>query len=218
MMEALRPSIEEAQPISSQELALDYIGKRSNQVGVPRAQRVAYARDILQKELLPHVGQGQYCEGRKAYYLGYMVRAVVCVGGVCVGVCVCVFLQQSFTSALFGRQTPTVLRVLFASSQQSKTINQSSKSNQTKQVHRLLLVALRRRREDDRDHYACKRLDLGGPLLAGLFRLLFRKLCKDVRSYVQRAVDAGKEVRGVWWRWLLGGWPREGFFGGGKGG
>lgn len=34
MMELLRPSIEEAQPIHSQELALDYIGKRSNQVCV----------------------------------------------------------------------------------------------------------------------------------------------------------------------------------------
>jgi hypothetical protein len=42
-------------------------------VGVPRAQRVQYARDILQKELLPHVGQGQYCETKKAYYIGYMV-------------------------------------------------------------------------------------------------------------------------------------------------
>jgi DNA-directed RNA polymerase II subunit RPB2 len=37
-------------------------------------------------------------------------------------------------------------------------------------VHRLLLVSLKRRREDDRDHYANKRLDLGGPLLSGLFR------------------------------------------------
>jgi hypothetical protein len=33
MMEALRPSIEEAQPINSQQLALDYIGKRASQVG-----------------------------------------------------------------------------------------------------------------------------------------------------------------------------------------
>jgi DNA-directed RNA polymerase II subunit RPB2 len=32
MMEALRPSIEEAQPIHSQQLALDYIGKRASQV------------------------------------------------------------------------------------------------------------------------------------------------------------------------------------------
>jgi len=51
---------------------------------------------------------------------------------------------------------------------------------------RLMLVALKRRGEDDRDHYANKRMDLGGPLLAGLFRLLFRKLCKDMRQYVQR--------------------------------
>ncbi len=55
-------------------------------------------------------------------------------------------------------------------------------------------VALKRRPEDDRDHYANKRLDLGGPLMAGLFRMLFRKLAKDVRGYVQRCVDNGKEV------------------------
>ena len=61
-------------------------------------------------------------------------------------------------------------------------------------VHRLMLVVLKRRAEDDRDHYANKRLDLGGPLLAQLFRQLFRKLCKDVRGYVQRCVDGGKEV------------------------
>ena len=52
-------------------------------------------------------------------------------------------------------------------------------------------VALGRRNEDDRDHYANKRLDLGGPLLAGLFRHLFRKVTKDVRGAVQRAVDKG---------------------------
>jgi DNA-directed RNA polymerase II subunit RPB2 len=52
-------------------------------------------------------------------------------------------------------------------------------------VHRLLLVALGRREDDDRDHYANKRLDLGGPLLAQLFRQLFRKLAKDVKNYVQ---------------------------------
>ena len=52
-------------------------------------------------------------------------------------------------------------------------------------VNRLLLVSMGRRAEDDRDHYSAKRLDLGGPLLAGLFRQLFRKLVKDVRSNVQ---------------------------------
>mgnify|MGYP001811012593 CR=1 FL=1 len=103
-------------------------------------------------------------------------------------------------------------------------------------IHRLLLVALGRREEDDRDHYGNKRLDLGGPLLANLFRQLFRcglfgsplslscarrraggeqqalrrlacprspcecfsrrrrKLSKDVRGYVQKCVDKGREI------------------------
>jgi DNA-directed RNA polymerase II subunit RPB2 len=37
-------------------------------------------------------------------------------------------------------------------------------------VHKLLQTALGRRPEDDRDHYANKRLDLAGPLMANLFR------------------------------------------------
>ena len=61
-------------------------------------------------------------------------------------------------------------------------------------IHRLLLVALGRRDQDDRDHYANKRLDLGGPLLAQLFRQLFRKLTKDLRSYMQKTVDRGREI------------------------
>lgn len=59
-----------------------------------------------------------------------------------------------------------------------------------------MLVALKRRGEDDRDHYANKRMDLGGPLLANLFRLLFRKLTKDMRSYAQKWVS-GICTRGV---------------------
>ncbi|GAU26901.1 hypothetical protein TSUD_03040, partial [Trifolium subterraneum] len=61
-------------------------------------------------------------------------------------------------------------------------------------IHRLLLCALGRRAEDDRDHYGNKRLDLAGPLLGGLFRMLFRKLTRDVRGYVQKCVDNGKDV------------------------
>lgn len=37
-------------------------------------------------------------------------------------------------------------------------------------------------------------MDLGGPLLANLFRQLFKKLCNDVRGYVQKCVDSGKEI------------------------
>ncbi|KAB2637370.1 DNA-directed RNA polymerase II subunit RPB2 [Pyrus ussuriensis x Pyrus communis] len=133
MMELLRPSLEEAFVIQNQQVALDYIGKRGANVGVSRDKRIKYAKEILQKEMLPHVGVGEFCETKKAYYFGYI-------------------------------------------------------------VHRLLLCALGRRPEDDRDHYGNKRLDLAGPLLGGLFRNLFRKLTKDVRAYAQKCVDNGKDL------------------------
>ncbi|KAH9554263.1 hypothetical protein CY35_08G055300 [Sphagnum magellanicum] len=133
MMELLRPSLEEAFVIQNQQVALDYIGKRGSTVGVTREKRIKYAKEILQKEMLPHVGIGEFCETKKAYFFGYI-------------------------------------------------------------IHRLLLCALGRRAEDDRDHYGNKRLDLAGPLLGGLFRMLFRKLTKDVRGYLQKCVDNGKEI------------------------
>lgn len=61
-------------------------------------------------------------------------------------------------------------------------------------VHRLLLACLERRPTDDRDHYANKRLDLAGPLLANLFRQLFSKLAKQTRDYIQRQVDDHRDV------------------------
>jgi DNA-directed RNA polymerase II subunit RPB2 len=133
MMDLLRPSLEEAFVIQDRDVALDYIGKRGSVVGATREKRIAYAREILQKELLPHVGVGDMFETKKAFFLGYI-------------------------------------------------------------VHRTLLCALGRRAEDDRDHYGNKRLDLAGPLLATLFRQLFRRLVKDVRTYAQKCVDGGKDV------------------------
>ncbi|KAK4399114.1 DNA-directed RNA polymerase II subunit RPB2 [Sesamum angolense] len=135
MMELLRPSLEEAFVIQNQQVALDYIGKRGATVGVTREKRIKYMllklgtrKRFSKKEMLPHVGVGEYCETKKAYYFGYI-------------------------------------------------------------IHRLLLCALGRRAEDDRDHYGNKRLDLAGPLLGGLFRMLFRKLTRDVRSYVQKVLN-----------------------------
>lgn len=60
-------------------------------------------------------------------------------------------------------------------------------------VHRLLLAALERRELDDRDHYGRKRMDLAGPLLGALFRMLFRKLTKDVYRHLQKCVELQKE-------------------------
>jgi DNA-directed RNA polymerase II subunit RPB2 len=132
MLEMLKPCIEEAFVIQDREVALDFIGKRGNSQGVTREKRIKYARDIMQKELLPHISQVEGSETRKAFFLGYM-------------------------------------------------------------VHRMLQCALGRREVDDRDHFGKKRLDLAGPLLAGLFRMLFNKLTKDVYKYLQKCVETNRE-------------------------
>ncbi len=134
MMEMVKPSLDEAFVIQEQKVAQNFIGTRGARPGVPYEKRIKYAKEILQKEMLPHVGVGDFCETKKAYYLGYM-------------------------------------------------------------VHRLLLAALGRRELDDRDHYGNKRLDLAGPLLAYLFRGLFRNLTKEVRMYAQKFIDRGKDFQ-----------------------
>lgn len=130
MMERFRPSLEDASVIQNQDVALDFIGRRGSAQNAGKAGRIKYAKDILQKEMLPHVGVRLYNETKKAYFLGYV-------------------------------------------------------------THRLLLCSLGRAEEDDRDHFANKRLDMAGTLLASLFRTLFKKLCKDVQQILQRGVDKG---------------------------
>ncbi|CAG8502751.1 5805_t:CDS:10, partial [Diversispora eburnea] len=132
MLEALKPCIEEAFAIQSSDNASDWIGRRGTTTGATRDKRIKYAKEILQKELLPHVSIEYGCEKRKAFFLGYM-------------------------------------------------------------VHRLLLASLGRRELDDRDHYGKKRMDLAGPLLASLFRMLFKKLTKDVSAYLRKCIDSNRE-------------------------
>ena len=70
-------------------------GKRGSAVGVNKAKRIEYAREILQKELLPHVGLGEYTETKKGFFIGYMVHRCVCTQACAVllharaRVCVC---------------------------------------------------------------------------------------------------------------------------------
>ncbi|CAD6188327.1 unnamed protein product [Caenorhabditis auriculariae] len=104
------------------------VARRSLRYPGTKQQRIKYAREILQKELLPHVGVSEHCETKKAFFIGYM-------------------------------------------------------------VHRLLLAALGRRELDDRDHIGNKRLDLAGPLLAFLFRALFRNLLKEMRLTAQKYIN-----------------------------
>ena len=47
------------------QVALDFIGKRGSTVGVAKPARIEYAKSILQRELLPHLGIEEYCETKK---------------------------------------------------------------------------------------------------------------------------------------------------------
>lgn len=81
LMEALRPSIEEAEPIKDQQVALDFIGKRGAAVGVTRDKRIAYARELMEKHLLPHIGVDALEKDatKKGYFFGYMVYKLLLV-------------------------------------------------------------------------------------------------------------------------------------------
>ncbi len=65
------------------QVALDYIGKRGSVPGVTRERRIQYAREILQRELLPHVAIGEFSETKKAYFFGYMVHRLLLVISLC---------------------------------------------------------------------------------------------------------------------------------------
>lgn len=57
-------------------------------------------------------------------------------------------------------------------------------------THQLIQTALRRRDEDDRDHYSNKRLDLAGPLIASLFANLFRSMRDTLRKNIKKSAKA----------------------------
>ncbi len=51
---------------------------------------------------------------------------------------------------------------------------------------RVIELKLGRRQPDDKDHFKNKRLKLAGPLLADLFRIAFRNLCRDIKYQLER--------------------------------
>ena len=128
MLVVLRASLDEGFVVQNQGVALDFIGRRGSTLNMSRAKRMLYARELLQKEMLPHIGLGPQADTKKGFFVGYI-------------------------------------------------------------VHKLLMCFTERIDEDDRDHYGKKRVDLAGPLLAGLFRALFRKLLKDVQSHVEKCLE-----------------------------
>lgn len=51
---------------------------------------------------------------------------------------------------------------------------------------RAIELKLGKRQPDDKDHFKNKRLKLAGPLLADLFRVVFRNLCRDIKYQLER--------------------------------
>jgi len=51
---------------------------------------------------------------------------------------------------------------------------------------RTIELKLGKRNPDDKDHFRNKRLKLAGPLLADLFRIAFRNLCRDIKYQLER--------------------------------
>lgn len=75
MLEAIKPSIEEAVLIQDKNHALDWIGRRASTPGsgTTKRDRIKHARDIIQKEFLPHISQAEGSETKKSFFLGYMI-------------------------------------------------------------------------------------------------------------------------------------------------
>lgn len=130
MLEMLKPSLEESHYIQHQETALDYIGRRGTTEGTPKVERIRWAKEVLQKEMLAHIGTDEFCETQKAYFLGYI-------------------------------------------------------------INKLCKTILGRREEDDRDNFGNKRLDIAGPLMGSLFRILFGRMIKQATKFAKRKLDTG---------------------------
>ncbi len=77
MLEELRPSLAEAMDVMTPDQARDFIGRRATTTGASRSQRIAFTKDILQKQFLSHISQEPGNEPNKAFFLGYMVNKLL---------------------------------------------------------------------------------------------------------------------------------------------
>lgn len=99
MVEMIKPSLDEAFVIQEQQVALNFIGARGAKPGVTKEQRIKYAKEILQKEMLPHVGVSEHCETKKA--VGCLVICCIfstSLGTWCTGCCWRHWVAESWTT------------------------------------------------------------------------------------------------------------------------
>ena len=78
IMDLLKASIEEAKPIQTQKIALEYISKYITGIQSLKYKtnkcKLKYTFEVLCNELFPHVGDSPI---KKAYFLGYMVNKLI---------------------------------------------------------------------------------------------------------------------------------------------
>jgi DNA-directed RNA polymerase II subunit RPB2 len=60
-------------------------------------------------------------------------------------------------------------------------------------VNRLLVGALGRSTEDDRDYYGKKRLEMAGTLCSTLYRQLFRQFIEEMQKHIKKDINANKK-------------------------
>ena len=133
MVEMLRASVEEAAPIQTKKIALEYISKYTTvyqyyKTSDSDEDKLTYTYNNIMKNLFIHVGTS---EKKKAYYLGLM-------------------------------------------------------------TNKLLLNALGKLPDDDRDSFINKRVETTGELLRQLFRNNFSKMVKEMKSSIEKDFRSGR--------------------------
>lgn len=119
--------------IFSKDDAVGYL-ERKFATGQAKEYRIKKVESILDRSLLPHLGDAREDRMKKAIFLGRVARSV-------------------------------------------------------------LELQLGKRREDDKDHYANKRLKLAGDLTEDLFRVAFANLIKDLKYQLERNYARRKEIK-----------------------
>jgi DNA-directed RNA polymerase subunit B len=113
--------------------ALNFL-ERKFATGQAREYREKKVESIIDRSLLPHLGDTKEDRIKKAYFLGRIARSV-------------------------------------------------------------LELSIGMRKEDDKDHYANKRLKLSGDLMEDLFRVAFTNLMKDLKYQLERSFARKKDLR-----------------------
>ena len=79
MKRALMPTLRDSFMFRQRDIALDYIGKRATIVAATPEKRIEAAKQIILRELLPHLGKDDTTLLEKACFLGRMARNLILV-------------------------------------------------------------------------------------------------------------------------------------------